>query len=150
MLVSSHLLREMEHTVDHVVIVSRGECVYNGDLDQLRAQQRNRVLVQAGDPQALVNSLQAAGLTVEPLPDGRIAVTGSDSRSVAELALQAGVAVYGIQEEQVDLERLFFQLTSGQYVGAQQPPGGPPGPGSWAPPGGPNPYQQHGGFGGGA
>ncbi|MEU6131538.1 ATP-binding cassette domain-containing protein [Saccharopolyspora sp. NPDC047091] len=150
-LVSSHLLREMEHTVDHVVIVSRGECVYNGDLDQLRAQQRNRVLVQAGDPQALVNSLQAAGLTVEPLPDGRIAVTGSDSRSVAELALQAGVAVYGIQEEQVDLERLFFQLTSGQYVGAQHPPGGPPpGPGGWAPPGGPNPYQQHGGFGGGA
>ncbi|MFR9729546.1 ABC transporter ATP-binding protein [Saccharopolyspora sp. MS10] len=143
-LVSSHLLREMEHTVDHVVIVSRGQCVYNGDLDQLRAQQRSRVLVQAGDPAVLVQALRAAGLGVEQVPDGRIAVLGSDSRSVAELALQAGVAIYGMQEEQVDLERLFFQLTSGQYVGDQySPPGGPP------PGGGYDPYQQHSGFGGG-
>src|SRR5919197_274806 len=34
-LVSSHLLREMEHTVDQVVIISRGQCVYHGHLDQL-------------------------------------------------------------------------------------------------------------------
>ena len=44
-------------------------------------------------------------------------VTGVEARQVADTALKAGVSVYGIQEEKVDLERLFFQLTSGQYAG---------------------------------
>ncbi|WP_433869962.1 ABC transporter ATP-binding protein [Saccharopolyspora sp. CA-218241] len=130
-LVSSHLLREMEHTVDHVVIVSRGECVYNGHLDDLRAAQRARVLVQAGDPNTLVAALHQESLTVEHLPDGRLAVTGADAPRVADLALQAGVALYGMQEERVDLEQLFFQLTQGQYGGAQIQQ-----PGQWGPPGG--------------
>ncbi|MBK0870482.1 MULTISPECIES: ABC transporter ATP-binding protein [unclassified Saccharopolyspora] len=141
-LVSSHLLREMEHTVDHVVIVSRGECVYNGHLDELRAQQSSRVLVQASDPNTLVTELQEAGNEVEYLADGRLGVTGSDSKAVADLALEAGVAIYGLEDEQVDLEQLFFRLTSGQYVaGAYQPEHGPAG--GWGPPGnGPDPYQQ--------
>ncbi|EQD87107.1 multidrug ABC transporter ATP-binding protein [Saccharopolyspora erythraea D] len=141
-LVSSHLLREMEHTVDHVVIVSRGQCVYNGHLDELRAAQRSRVLVQAADPAALVPALDQHGLSAEYLQDGRLAITGADSRAVADLALEAGVALYGMQDEQVDLEQLFFQLTSGQYAGAQAPPG------NWAPPA--VGHQHHGGgFGGG-
>ncbi|MBE9375809.1 ABC transporter ATP-binding protein [Saccharopolyspora sp. HNM0983] len=122
-LVSSHLLREMEHTVDQAVIISRGECVYNGHLDDLRAQQRSRVLVQAADPSALVTKLQGAGLQVEHLADGRLGITGSDSRTVADLALEAGVALYEMQDEKVDLEQLFFQLTNGQY--ASRPDGGP-------------------------
>ncbi|MBN8900368.1 MAG: ATP-binding cassette domain-containing protein, partial [Rhodospirillales bacterium] len=36
-LVSSHLLGEIEQTADHLVVVSRGRCVYQGGLDQLRA-----------------------------------------------------------------------------------------------------------------
>ena len=135
-LVSSHLLREMEHTVDHVVIVSRGQCVYNGHLDELRAAQRSRVIVQAADPNALVTALQQEGLEIEATPDGRLAITGADSRAVADLALQAGVALYGMQDERVDLEQLFFQLTSGQYVGGQAQWGAPA-------------AGSHGGFGGG-
>ncbi|GAB3277308.1 ABC transporter ATP-binding protein [Parasphingorhabdus pacifica] len=117
-LVSSHLLREMEHTVDQVVIVSQGQCMYHGHLDELRAAQRSRVVVQAADPNRLVETLHRSGLEVEYLPDGRLAVTGSDTRTVADLALQAGVALYGMHEDQVDLEQLFFQLTSGQYAGS--------------------------------
>lgn len=103
-LVSSHLLREMEHTVDRVVIVSQGQCMYNGHLDQLRAAQRSRVVVEAADPNRLVEVLHRSSLEVEYLPDGRLAVIGSDSRTVADLALQAGVAVYGMHEDRVDLE----------------------------------------------
>lgn len=135
-LVSSHLLREMEHTVDQVVIVSQGQCVYNGHLDQLRSAQRSRVLAQAADPNKLVSALQQAGLGVEYLQDGRLAISGSDSRSVADIALKAEVALYGMEEERVDLEQLFFQLTSGQYVGGQYQSQPPQGPGQWGPPGG--------------
>lgn len=156
-LVSSHLLREMEHTVDHVVIVSQGECVYNGHLDDLRAEQRSRVLVQASDPAALVTALHEDGLDVETLPDGQLGVTGSDAKSIADRALQAGVAIYGMQDENVDLEQLFFRLTSGQYVaGSPQQDAGPSqqdtGPyqqdtaeapaSGWGPPGGTGSHQQ--------
>lgn len=122
-LVSSHLLREMEHTVDQAVIISRGECVYNGHLDDLRAQQRSRVLVQASDPSALVTKLQSAEIHVENLADGRLSISGSNPRTVADLALEAGVALYEMQDDQMDLEQLFFQLTNGQYASRQD--GGP-------------------------
>ncbi|WP_394615684.1 ABC transporter ATP-binding protein [Lentzea sp. JNUCC 0626] len=117
-LISSHLLAEVEQTVDQVVIVSRGQTVYYGPLEQLRQQQQRRVLVQPSDVAALAGALQADGITsIEQLPDGRLAVSGVDSKHVADCALRAGVSIYGIQEEQVDLEQLFFRLTSGQYAG---------------------------------
>ncbi|GGU62930.1 ABC transporter ATP-binding protein [Lentzea flava] len=131
-LISSHLLAEVEQTVDQVVIISRGQTMFYGPLDQLRQQQQRRVLVQPSDVNALATALRAEGVqTIEQLPDGRLAVSDVDSKHVADSALRAGVSIYGIQEEQVDLERLFFQLTSGQYAG-------------YAP--APNPYQQQGGW----
>ncbi|QTR01653.1 ABC transporter ATP-binding protein, partial [Saccharothrix algeriensis] len=45
-LISSHLLAEVEQTVDQVVIISRGQTMYYGPLDNLRDQQQGRVLVQ--------------------------------------------------------------------------------------------------------
>ncbi|MET9224734.1 ABC transporter ATP-binding protein [Lentzea sp. NPDC003310] len=116
-LISSHLLAEVEQTVDQVVIVSRGQTMYYGPLDHLRQQQQRRVFVQPSDIGALATALQAEGVHgLEQLPDGRLAVSGVDSKHVADAALRAGVSVYGIQEEQADLEQIFFRLTSGQYA----------------------------------
>jgi ABC-2 type transport system ATP-binding protein len=147
-LISSHLLAEVEQTVDQVVIISRGQAMYYGSLEQLRRSQQSRVLVQPSDGNALVAALQAEGVTaIEQTPDGRLAVTGAEAKQVADIALQAGVSIYGIQEEQVDLERLFFQLTNGQYTAAGPNPfaaaalQGPQGSGYYAPPQG---YQQQG------
>ncbi|WP_367135472.1 ABC transporter ATP-binding protein [Saccharothrix sp. HUAS TT1] len=131
-LISSHLLAEVEQTVDQVVIISRGQTMYYGPLDHLRAQQQGRVLVQPSDVGALVTALREDGIAaVEQLPDGRIAVTGVEAKQVADTALKAGVSIYGIQEEKADLERLFFQLTNGQYaapgLGQQQYQQPPPG-----------------------
>jgi ABC-2 type transport system ATP-binding protein len=127
-LISSHLLAEIEQTVDQVVIISAGRTVYQGRLDQLRDGQQGRVLVRPSDPDALVAALRAHGITrLEPAPDGRVAVLGVDARLVGDIALAAGVAVYGMYEEKPDLERLFFQLTSGA-------PGAGPGPVGYPPP----------------
>jgi ABC-2 type transport system ATP-binding protein len=139
-LISSHLLAEVEQTVDQVVIISRGQTVYYGSLDYLRQSQQSRVLVQAADPQTLVAKLQEAGITtVEPTPDGRLAITGVDRKTVADIAMAASIALYDIQQENADLEQLFFRLTQGQYTGQQVPQGippgyGPPGSGGYAPP----------------
>ncbi|MGH3519838.1 MAG: ABC transporter ATP-binding protein [Haloechinothrix sp.] len=145
-LISSHLLAEVEQTIDQVVIISRGQTMFYGQLDDLRRTQRSRVLVQPGDPQALVAALQEEQITgVESTQDGRIAVVGATVQEVGDIAARAGVALYGVAEERADLEKLFFQLTSGQYAAPAQAPYGqlPPGgsPGAWGPPGDPEQQQ---------
>lgn len=133
-LLSSHLLREIEQTVDSVVIISRGTCVYRGTLEQLRSGQRSRVLVACAHPRGLAEALVAAGTTdVTALPDGRVAVADLAPAQVGAVALGAGIAVHGMQEERADLEQVFFALTAGQYSGAPGY-GPPPGPGYGPPP----------------
>ncbi|MEV6623905.1 ABC transporter ATP-binding protein [Amycolatopsis sp. NPDC051106] len=146
-LVSSHLLNEVEQLIDQVVIISQGVTRYYGSLDQLRKSQQSRVLVQPADPSALVKALQENGITaVSPTPDGRVAVAGSSVQQIGDIAAKAGIAVYGMQEDHADLERMFFQLTQGQFAGGpgyQQQPQyqGPPPPGY--PPSGPQQQQQY-------
>src|SRR5205823_4161293 len=111
-LISSHLLAEVEQTVDQVVIISQGQTRYNGPLDHLRRSQASRVLVQPSDPNQLVAALRAAEiLNVEGLPDGRLAVGGVDAKQVADIALQAGVSVYGIEEEKANREQPYSAMT---------------------------------------
>jgi ABC-2 type transport system ATP-binding protein len=154
-LVSSHLLSEIEQTVEQVVIISRGQTMYYGPLEQLRQSQQSRVIVRPSDPQTMLTALQEAGLTmVEQQPNGVLAIAGAEAEQVGDLALQARVAIYGMHSESADLEQIFFRLTSGQFSGAnpqqyqqyqqhqqQQPPPG------WGPP--PQQQQQHPGYGGG-
>jgi ABC-2 type transport system ATP-binding protein len=115
-LVSSHLLGEIEQTADHLVVVSRGRCVYQGGLDTLRASRRARVLVRCADPGGLARALAATGATeIDMLPDGRLGIADADEVRVGDAALAAGIAVYGLVAETIDLEQLFFQLTAGAW-----------------------------------
>ncbi|HEY3465520.1 MAG TPA: ABC transporter ATP-binding protein, partial [Amycolatopsis sp.] len=105
-------------------------------------------------------ALQDNGITgVSPTPDGRVAVAGSTVQQIGDIAAKAGIAVYGMQEDHADLERMFFQLTQGQYTGAPgyPPQGYPPQPQYQGPPqqyqqqyqqGPPSGPQQHQGWGG--
>jgi ABC-2 type transport system ATP-binding protein len=117
-LVSSHQLAEIEQTVEQVVIISRGQTMYYGPLDDLRKAQQSRVIVTASDPQRLLTALQEAGYSaIEQLPDGVLAITDADARQVGDIALAASVAIYGLESRHADLEQIFFRLTSGEFSG---------------------------------
>lgn len=124
-LISSHQLAEMEQTVDHVVIISEGTGVFAGRMDQLGGAGR-RLRVQCSDQVQLATALARRGVTdIQALPEGGLAVAGANSTTVGEVALAAGVAIYGISEQPADLERHFFELTNGQYRGRVQALGQP-------------------------
>jgi ABC-2 type transport system ATP-binding protein len=90
--------------------------VFEGRIDQLGGGTHSRLLVQCADQVKLATALAQRGITdIQALPDGRLAVTGASSTAVGEIALAAGVAIYGIAEQRADLEQRFFELTSGQY-----------------------------------
>jgi ABC-2 type transport system ATP-binding protein len=115
-LVSSHQLAEVEQTVDQVVIISQGAQVFEGRVDQLGGGSATRLQVQCADQAKLAIALAERGITdIQALPEGGLAITGANSTTVGEVALAAGVAIYGIAEQRADLERHFFELTSGQY-----------------------------------
>ncbi|HEY5855775.1 MAG TPA: ATP-binding cassette domain-containing protein [Aldersonia sp.] len=120
-LTSSHILREIEHTADHLVIIGRGALVYQGSLGALRAQYRSRVLVASSSPVALATALAAHGFTdAQVQPDGRLAVAGATERDIAALAAGANVEVFGMVGEAVDLEQVFLWLTAGPRPGGRQ------------------------------
>ncbi|MET0318068.1 ABC transporter ATP-binding protein [Rhodococcus sp. RS1C4] len=158
-LISSHLLREVEATVDNLVIVSAGSLVYQGSIEQLRSSRPNRILVAVSDPATLALALASNGITnTQLLPDGRLGVAGADADTVRRIAVAAEVTVFGTSSEHVDLEQVFLSMTAGQYAAApshppqhagypppgygQPPPGyGQPQPGYWPPAAQPSPWE---------
>jgi len=111
-LISSHLLTEVQQTVDEVVIISRGRIVRQGPLDVLEA--RPAVLVDAPDRAALAAALAAAGLESTAREAG-LAVLDVDAEHVGAIAHAAGVPLRLLQPESGGIEDVFFQLTESEY-----------------------------------
>jgi ABC-2 type transport system ATP-binding protein len=115
-LVSSHLLAEMEQTADRVVIVGAGRLVREGSIAELRSgtQGSGAVLVRSPEAGRLAEVLRVAGLSVGPAEDGRVTVTGTTPATVGTHAFRAGVELHELRAETSGLEELYFRLTAGQ------------------------------------
>ena len=119
-ILSSHLLSEVEHTCSHVVVMDKGKVVLTGAVEELTASNTVTVigLTSVGDLRAAGQTLQARGLQAEP--EGKLLrVTGDLPRQaiVAELV----TAGYGV--ESVDghrqLEEVFMSLVGTTSQGAE-------------------------------
>ena len=110
-LISSHLLQEVQQTVDDVVIIANGRLVKQGTMAELSGG--DGAIVRTSDPAALAAALDRAGLPTSPGPDGEIMVATDDLRRVGEVAWEAGLPVWELRRREADLEKLFFQLTEG-------------------------------------
>lgn len=107
-LVSSHLLSEMEATVDQLVVIGGGRVVAQGALADLLA--RGGVLVRATTPEVLEEVLRRNGFRVTPGAGGELRVD-ADAESVGRAALAAGVVLTELRPVEGRLEDLFFALT---------------------------------------
>jgi ABC-2 type transport system ATP-binding protein len=109
-LVSSHLLAEVEHLADDIVILADGRLVASGPLNQL---QQSTSLVRTPTPADLRRVLVAAGADIdEPgeQPDTLI-VRGLRMDQVGEIAYEAGVVIHELSGHADSLEDLFLQAT---------------------------------------
>ena len=126
LLVSSHMLSEVEQTVDDIVIIANGRKVAAGTVEDLRGD--HTAYVRGSDPDTLAAALRERGLAVAPHGVG-LRVTTDDLVLVGDTALRAGVAIHELRREQTRLEELFFNLTEAdehrnRNLGA--PPSGTP------------------------
>jgi ABC-2 type transport system ATP-binding protein len=124
-LVSSHLLQEVEQTADDVVIIANGRLVRSGPMADLHGTPG--AVVRTSDAAALAGALRVADVTSSPGPEPDVLVADTtDLRLVGDVALRAGLPVYGLEPKRADLEDLFFTLTEGtnRNLGDETEPAG--------------------------
>jgi ABC-2 type transport system ATP-binding protein len=115
-LISSHVLSEVQQTVDEVVVLSRGRLVRQGTLAELDGGERE-VLVRTPEPERLRDALAAASLEVVGTDgSGRLRVAGATTDVVGHAAFEAGVEVHELVAEAGRLERVFLELTEGGHA----------------------------------
>lgn len=113
-LVSSHVLSEVQQTVDDVVIIAQGRLVHASPLADLAAQASRHVEVVSPTGEALKAVLDAQGWTYEVASrDGVHGFRVSDvaASQVGAAAFAAGVELHALTQQEVELEDVFLQLT---------------------------------------
>ncbi|GAB3603542.1 ABC transporter ATP-binding protein [Microbacterium aureliae] len=114
-LVSSHLLTEIQQTVDALLILSRGSLVFQGGLGELADPDETVTVVDAPDRAALVAALGAADIPFEVLRTG-LTVRQSSAAEIGAVAAAAGIALSSLQRRGPALEEVFLDLVNGTRV----------------------------------
>jgi ABC-2 type transport system ATP-binding protein len=113
-LLSSHLLREIEAVADRLVVIGAGRVVAQGTKAELLAE--TGVVVRALDPVALVSALRRAGLSSTDSGDGAV-VVAADPEEVGRLAADTGLVLLELRPAGGGgLEQMFLTLTAGDTV----------------------------------
>jgi ABC-2 type transport system ATP-binding protein len=112
-LVSSHLMSEMEHTADHLLVIGRGrliaDCGMAEFLDQASAQ-AVRVRTQQAD--VLSAAVTAGGGTVGSVSGDELEVRGLTEEQVADIAFANGVRLQHLAASRASLEQAFMEMTA--------------------------------------
>jgi ABC-2 type transport system ATP-binding protein len=111
--VSSHLMSEMEHTAEELVVVGRGELIAAESLAAFAARgTRPTVTVRTPDAGALAAVLAAEGAAVAPYDEETLKVTGLDSDRVGEIAFEHRFLLRELSTQAASLEAAFMELTA--------------------------------------
>jgi ABC-2 type transport system ATP-binding protein len=109
-LLSSHLLHEIEVIADDLVLIGNGRIVADGTKAELLATAGT--LVRSTDAAALAGALHSAGVTTTPSGDGALRVD-ADPGLVGRVALTAGIALTELRDaDGAGLEEMFLELTA--------------------------------------
>ena len=118
---SSHLLGEVEEVCNRVAIVRSGGIVYEGRISELRRSAGTAYRLQTTDDQRALEVCRAQpGLSAVRAEPGRISFQ-ADEPSVAALSralVEAGALIRSLAPQHVTLEDLFFSLTEGEEPAA--------------------------------
>jgi ABC-2 type transport system ATP-binding protein len=113
-LVSSHVLAEVELIADEVVIIHRGRFVAHAPTGEIAARATGAVRVRSPQIVRLRQALGAAGLTAREAAENALAVADTTTERVGEIAGAAGVVLHELAAERATLEEAFLELTGGE------------------------------------
>ncbi|TQS20467.1 ABC transporter ATP-binding protein [Microbispora sp. KK1-11] len=109
-LLSSHLMSEMELTADHLVIIGRGRLIADTPMRELTAVRD--VLVRSTRAGDLATALSAAGGTVTAEDGGGLSVRGLDPEEIGDLAARHAIPLHEVTPRGASLEETYMRLTA--------------------------------------
>ena len=121
-ILSTHILPEVQMTCDRVQIINKGKLVYSDDIKQLNQQMTSNRLIlglnNAPDEHEL-RALQNVD-DIEVLADNRFCIMHSlennPAENIAKLAVEKNWGLFELNPEQKTLEQIFVELTSGENI----------------------------------
>ncbi|GIG24771.1 ABC transporter ATP-binding protein [Cellulomonas denverensis] len=111
-LVSSHVLAEVQQTVDDIVVISHGRLVHASTLPELVALAEHRVRVSTPDPAGLQALAARAGWTLTAGPEGSAELSGITTAEVGHAAFAAGLELHQLAGVGGTLEDVFLRMTT--------------------------------------
>jgi ABC-2 type transport system ATP-binding protein len=111
-LVSSHLMGELEGTADHLVVIGRGRLLADASVDDLlAAAPGHRTDVRTPRPSEVMTLLAGAGATVTSTGPGTLTVSGLPAERIAELTAARGLPLHELSSRRASLEAAYMALT---------------------------------------
>ena len=114
-LVSSHILNEVERMATHVGIIHKGKMLFQGTLPELQQMKTKQAVleIETNDNNRAVELLQSEFLVQQQA--GKILIPFQNKEQAARVnkrLIQEGVDVFALHPQQSDLEQLFIDITS--------------------------------------
>ena len=121
-IISSHILSELQTLCNRVAIIEKGKLIYSGPVQGVRDQMASGLIVWvkvAAETDKAVELLKTRTEVAEVAPvDGRIKVTmvdhDTDHSFVADTLVRGGLKLVGLQEDELGLEEVFLRVTRGE------------------------------------
>jgi ABC-2 type transport system ATP-binding protein len=114
--VSSHLMSEMEHTADHVIVIGRGRLIADCAMAEFIARSSDQaILVRTPEPDALARAVTTAGARVADAGDGdpgELEVSGLAEERIGDIAFAHGIRLHHLAPSRASLEQAFMELTA--------------------------------------
>lgn len=111
--VSSHLLSEIDQMATQVGIISKGQMIFQDSISTLRAQSTSKINVTVNDTESAWKTLLTHGYTTDFIQD-KLVIENCADRNVAEIVkslVQNDYSIYRVEEERKSLEEIFLELT---------------------------------------
>ena len=110
-LVSSHLLSEMELMADDLIVIAKGKLIANESMETfIKKNSGSRIIVRVDKTESLLKVLQAKGFSANQ--DGAtIQVSSDDTDTIGHIAFENGIRVLELSENRDSLETTFLRLT---------------------------------------
>jgi ABC-2 type transport system ATP-binding protein len=111
-LVSSHLMSELEDTADHLVVIGRGRLLADTSVSELIAGMSDeKVTLRTPRASEVMALLVASGARVTATDGETLVVTGLDAEEIAELAVDRALPLHELSPHRTSLEEAFMELT---------------------------------------
>jgi ABC-2 type transport system ATP-binding protein len=114
-LLSSHLMSEMQLTAEHLIVIGRGRLIADLPLDEfVRRHSGQSVRVRSPHADELVRILARANVAVDPIGPGLLDIEGMAAEEIGLIAAERQIVLYELTPQHASLEQAYMDLTRGE------------------------------------